>query len=77
MGPADASRWSLDSDLDALLDHPSLQPDRIAELNLFLSSAFTEGALEVLQKHGITHILQAGGTPKLQAQLCFRTAYPM
>lgn len=61
MGPADASRWSLESDPDALLDHPCLQPDRIAESNLFLSSAFTEGALEVLKKHGITHILQAGG----------------
>ncbi|WIA33270.1 hypothetical protein OEZ86_006411 [Tetradesmus obliquus] len=60
MGPADASRWSLESDPDALLDHPCLQPDRIAESNLFLSSAFTEGALEVLKKHGITHILQVG-----------------
>jgi hypothetical protein len=60
MGPADASRWSLESDPDALLDHPSLQPDRIADTNIFLSSAFTEGALEVLKRHGITHILQAG-----------------
>jgi hypothetical protein len=59
MGPADASRWSLESDPEALLDHPSLQPDRIAGTNIFLSSAFTEGALEVLRKHGITHILQA------------------
>ncbi|KAF6251203.1 protein-tyrosine phosphatase-like protein [Scenedesmus sp. NREL 46B-D3] len=60
MGPANASRWSFESDPDALLDHPSLQPDRIADTNVFLSSAFTEGALEVLKRHGITHVLQVG-----------------
>lgn len=74
MGPANASRWSFESDPDALLDHPSLQPDRIADTNVFLSSAFTEGALEVLKRHGITHILQAGGNLQLPAQPCCKIA---
>eukprot|EP00775_Hariotina_reticulata_P013531 gene13531-13657_t len=37
----------------------ALHPDQV-EHNLFISSGFTEAELDVLQMHGISHILQVG-----------------
>jgi hypothetical protein len=38
----------------------ALHPDQV-ERNLFISSGFTEAELDVLQMHGISHILQVLG----------------
>lgn len=48
-------------DLDGYspIDHPCLQPNAIED-RLYLSSAYTEVAKDVLKKHGITHVLQVG-----------------
>jgi hypothetical protein len=39
------------------VDHPCIQPNQVIP-GLYLANAYTEGVLGVLEKYGITHVLQ-------------------
>ena len=51
--------WSGASSEFLAVDHPAIQPDEIVR-GLYLSNIYTEGCREVLDKYGITHVLQVG-----------------